>query len=641
MRHVSALILPAALLFAAAPAPRPAALPAVAPNDNRASGGTLHDGVLDIKLDTRDGVWHPYGADGPPVTIPAFGEVGKPLETPGPLIRVKVGTRVRASVTNSTKAPLVVHGLTSRRTPMPDTLVIPAGATRTATFIADVPGTYFYWGSTSGASFDDRKFDDAQLNGALIIDAADAKPRPERIFVVQWRVPRTGSTDAPDGLNGFFTVNGMPWPRSERLSYTQGDSVHWRIINATVDVHPLHLHGFYFRVNARGDEQRDTLYWTSQERMAVTELMRGGTTMNLSWFADRPGAWVYHCHLNWHVVPNPILDPMQSDSVRLNELYASTAMNPTSGTMPMSNHAEMAMGGLVIAMTIKPKGEWHPYSGPREHIRLLIESDSQPGDKTRRFGYVLARGNDTPSKVKLDWPGPAIVLRKGQPTSIWVINRVAEPSQVHWHGLEIDSYYDGVAGLSSNGALMSREIQPGDSVEVTLTPPRAGSFMYHTHLNDMRQQLRGLYGPIVVLDAGETWNQDRELIFQVAENPNDDVILNGEANAPPRTVVAGEPYRVRLMNASIDSWDAEYWLTDKNGASLDWKSLAKDGFDLPAWQRKTKPARQPVSIGETYDFHVTFPDSGTYTMEARNGDGSVAAKQVLRALLKPGLGAKP
>ena len=35
-------------------------------------------------------------------------------------------------------------------------------------------------------------------------------------------------------------------------------SVRWRVVNASTDVHPMHLHGFYFRVRRRGDGKTDT-----------------------------------------------------------------------------------------------------------------------------------------------------------------------------------------------------------------------------------------------------------------------------------------------------------------------------------------------------------------------------------------------
>jgi manganese oxidase len=624
------MVLAAMTFTAAAPRQSQPLVSAVETNDNIVSAGTMKNGVLELHLDAREGAWHPYGSGGPPITIQAFGEIGKPLQMPGPMIRVKSGTRIHATLTNSTAGTLVVHGLADRHREVMDTLVVPVGATRDVAFTASDAGTFFYWGTTTGAGFSDRVFEDAQLSGALVVDPADASPRPDRVFVVQWYIPEKNKDGSPNTTNSFFTFNGRPWPYSERLSYTQGDSVHWRFINTTADVHPLHLHGFYFRVTARGDAQRDTLYWRAQERMAVTELMDEGTTMDLSWYADRPGGWVFHCHLNWHVVPNPTLGPpFKSEAARIAELFSAPDMGVMQQGHAMDNHAESGMGGLVLAMNIKPRAAWKPYTVPRERLRLYIQTDSQPSDTVRRFGYALAKGSEMPATNAVQWPGPAIILHKGTPTSIWVINRSTEPSQVHWHGLEIDSYYDGVAGVSSNAGMVSPMIMPRDSFEVTVTPPRAGSFMYHTHINDLRQQSHGLYGPIVVLDSGATWDPESDLIFQVGTDPTDSPILNGSTTPPALTLHAGKPYRFRLMNISLDVPFNELWLTGPKGRFVGWTPLAKDGFDKPAWQRQTSPSRQRVSIGETYDFGITFPAPGDYAVEGRAGNGTMYAKQVI------------
>lgn len=642
MSKLSGLLTPVAVIAvgltadhapAAARATLHRAVPAVAANDNRVPAGVMRNGVLELKLDARKGDWHPYGASGPAVTILAFGEVGKSLQTPGPLIRVTTGTRIHASVTNSTESPLVVHGLADRHRAMMDTLVIPAGETRETSFVVTDPGTFYYWGTTTGAAFGDRIFEDAELSGALIADPAGAVQRLDRVFVIQWLIARKHPDGSPDVENSFFAFNGRPWPYSERLTYSQGDSIHWRFINTTADVHPLHLHGFYFRVTARGDMKRDSLYWRAQERMGVTELMDEGTTMDLSWLADRPGAWIYHCHLSFHVVPNPKLGAdIQPDSVIVHDLLSAPPMGVMQQGHAMDHHAETGMGGLVLAINVKPSANWHPYTGPRETLRLFIQTDSQPGDTLRRFGYSLAKGSETPDPRSIQWPGPPLILHKGKPTGIWVINQANEPSQVHWHGLEIDSYYDGVAGLSSNAGVVSPMIMPRDSFEVTLTPPRAGSFMYHTHINDIRQQSHGLYGPIVVLDSGETWDPDRDLIFQLGTDPTDSPILNGGDTPPALTLHAGKPYRIRLMNITLDNPFAELWLTAANGAAPLWTPLAKDGYSLPPWQREPRRSRQRVSIGETYDFRLTFPRPGEYTMEGRVGTGQIFSRQPIHVV---------
>ena len=610
-----------------------APLPPISANDNRAAAGVMNNGVLELRLDTRKGEWHPYGASGPALTVLAFGEVGKPLQTPGPMIRVKAGTRIHATVTNSTSGTLVVHGLADRNRAMMDTLIVPASTTRDVNFVAADAGTFYYWGSTTGTAFHDRRMEDGELSGALIVDPAGAAPRPDRVFVIQWLIPRKLPDGSPDVVNSFLAFNGRPWPYSERLSYSQRDSIHWRFINTSADVHPLHLHGFFFRVTSRGDAQRDTLYSPAQERMAVTELMDEGTTMDLSWFADRPGAWIFHCHLNFHVTPNPKLGAeIQPDSVVIHDLLSAPDMGVMQQGHAMDNHAETGMGGLVLAINVKPAANWHPYTGPREKLRLFIQTDSQPTDTLRRFGYSLAKGSETPDPRNIQWPGPPLILHKGKPTSIWVINQATEPSQVHWHGLEIDSYYDGVAGISSNANMVSPMIMPRDSFQVTLTPPRAGSFMYHTHINDVRQQSHGLYGPIIVLDSGQTWDPENDLIFQLGTDPTDNPILNGSTSAPALTLHAGKPYRIRLMNITLDNPFAEIWLTGANGAAVRWRPLAKDGFDRPVWQQEPVWSRQRVSIGETYDFRVRFPAPGEYAMEGRVGNGLIFAKQAIHVV---------
>lgn len=52
----------------------------------------------------------------------------------------------------------------------------------------------------------------------------------------------------------------------------------------------MHLHGFYFTVNARGDAQADTVMQGSRP-LLVTEGMRGFSSVRLLWTADRFDLW--------------------------------------------------------------------------------------------------------------------------------------------------------------------------------------------------------------------------------------------------------------------------------------------------------------------------------------------------------------
>src|SRR5437773_8158154 len=76
--------------------------------------------------------------------------------------------------------------------------------------------------------------------------------------------------------------------------------------------------------------------------------------------------------------------------------------------------------------------------------------------------------------------GPPIMLGRNDPVSIMVVNRLAEPTSIHWHGIELDSFFDGVPGFSGQKPALAPAIAPGDSFDVRFTPPRSGTFIYHT-----------------------------------------------------------------------------------------------------------------------------------------------------------------
>jgi hypothetical protein len=84
-----------------------------------------------------------------------------------------------------------------------------------------------------------------------------------------------------------------------------------------------------------------------------------------------------------------------------------------------------------------------------------------------------------------------------------VVNQLRQSTSVHWHGMELESYYDGVPGWGARGKELTPVIKPGGSFVVRFTPPRVGAFMYHTHLNDEAQISGGLYGPLIVVESAE------------------------------------------------------------------------------------------------------------------------------------------
>jgi len=208
-------------------------------NDNRLAAGTLADGVLTLRLALREGNWYPESDSTPPMKVFAFQEEGRRPQVPGPLIRVPQGTQIHVILHNLLATEATVHGLHAHPGDPKDVVKVPPGKVREVSFSAGLAGTYQYWASAGGPINRGRPFrEDSQLAGAFIVDSA-AEAAADRIFVIGlWRSQASvvRSQDVP-------VINGKSWPYTERLEYTAGEPVRWRVINATDSCHPMHLHG--------------------------------------------------------------------------------------------------------------------------------------------------------------------------------------------------------------------------------------------------------------------------------------------------------------------------------------------------------------------------------------------------------------
>ncbi|HKE38067.1 MAG TPA: multicopper oxidase domain-containing protein, partial [Candidatus Baltobacteraceae bacterium] len=247
----------AAFVFAVAVIPwapnvsRADGLAEVRANDNRVAAGTLVNGTLHLSLDARIGNWSPDGPGKASVPVEAFAESGKPLQIPGPLVRVPAGTTVVAQIRNSLSGKtLVINGMTDRPALRDRPVSVPSNEERSIRFRLDAPGTYYYWGSTTGTPLAARLRADSQLVGAIIVDDP-RKPwnaDDDRTLVFsEW----DDILDAKKNVDFNYVVlaiNGRRYPATERLSYVRGTRVTWHIVNASSENHPLHLHGFYFDV---------------------------------------------------------------------------------------------------------------------------------------------------------------------------------------------------------------------------------------------------------------------------------------------------------------------------------------------------------------------------------------------------------
>jgi FtsP/CotA-like multicopper oxidase with cupredoxin domain len=198
-------------------------------------------------------------------------------------------------------------------------------------------------------------------------------------------------------------------------------------------------------------------------------------------------------------------------------------------------------------------------------------------------------------------PGPTLRLKHGEELRLRLVNDLAEPTTIHWHGVRAPNAMDGVPMLTQPA------VDPGTSFDYRFRPPDAGTFWYHAHPPDQIE--RGLYGALIV-EEPEPAEVDRDVVLVLAApagvggSPSS-VLVNGSLR-PDLAVKTGERLRLRLINA-----------TTARGLSLKLdghapRVMAIDG--QPAEPFVARDSRVGLPPGGRIDLFVdTLQDAGAVT----------------------------
>lgn len=212
---------------------------------------------------------------------------------------------------------------------------------------------------------------------------------------------------------------------------------------------------------------------------------------------------------------------------------------------------------------------------------------------TRQFDLTLARMNAAPDGytrsvigINGEFPGPSIIVDKGDRMVITVRNELPRPTSLHCHGLaqRQTNFYDGVSGVTQC------PIQPqGQFTYVIDTNDQAGTTWYHAHykteyvdgfrapliIRDPEDPHRGSYDEELVVTLADWYHQESEVLTQSYLSPAsqgnepipDSGLINGKGryncqNAEPGArcsqnapwenfnFVPGRRYRLRIINTS-------------------------------------------------------------------------------------------
>ncbi|MCC7184961.1 MAG: copper oxidase [Acidobacteria bacterium] len=221
---------------------------------------------------------------------------------PGPTIEANEGDRVRIIVENhlpelfaphwhGLEIPIGQDGVPGISQPP-----IPPHGSHTYEFTLNQNGTFFYHshmpmqemlGSIGFFIVHPKKPHEPRVDRdfGLIFQGWDIKPNNT--------VPNTLAMEF-----NWLTINGKAGPATTPLCVKRGERVRIRIVNLSMDHHPVHLHGHhFFLTGTEAGRVRGPVVVPENTIIAGVAQAR-----DIEFVANNPGDWMLHCHLPHHMM---------------------------------------------------------------------------------------------------------------------------------------------------------------------------------------------------------------------------------------------------------------------------------------------------------------------------------------------------
>ena len=282
--------------------------------------------------------------------------------------------------------------------------------------------------------------------------------------------------------------------------------------------------------------------------------------------------------------------------------------------MPLSSHAQTAPQPADPA---PPEGM--RVLEARKAARRIMPS---PAGETDVWGYDG------------QLPGPVLRAKAGEEIAVRLVNKLDQPTSLHWHGVRIANAMDGVVGLTQ------KPVMPGASFDYRFKVPDSGLYLYRPFVAPFtsEQFARGLYGLLIVEEPSppevdrdfalliDDWRLDEQgLLVADFGNPADvggtgriGSLVTANTQPAPLTETFAPVSRIRLRLVNVAN--ARFMFVTFEGFKP--FIMAIDGQPCDPFE----PVRRtiPVGPGARFDLMFDLPEG--------ESDG---AKIVLRGMNEP------
>nr|WP_281721768.1 copper oxidase [Nitrosomonas nitrosa] len=350
-------------------------------------------------------------------------------QSPGPTIECVEGDKVRIFVTNRLPEHTTIHwhgillpngmdgvgGLTQPQ--------IKPGKTFVYEFQMKKSGTFMYHPHA-----DEMVQMAMGMMGFLVVHPRDPNAhRVDRDFVFLMSsydinpgsyVPKvTTMTDF-----NIWTWNSRVFPGIDHLVAAKGDRVRVRIGNLTMTNHPIHLHGYDFRVTCTdGGWVPEAAQWPE-----VTADVAVGQMRAIEFKADVSGDWAIHCHKSHHTMNAMGHDVKTFIGVQKRDLARTIRrMVPDYMAMGSAGMAEMGEMEMPLPENTLPMMTGTGQFGPIEMggmFSVFKVREGQPSNDYKDPGWY----KHPPGTVAYELPGEAAPAPKRMTESTEIGHRATE-----------------------------------------------------------------------------------------------------------------------------------------------------------------------------------------------------------------------
>jgi hypothetical protein len=241
------------------------------------------------------------------------------------------------------------------------------------------------------------------MMGMFVVHPRDGARRVDRDFcflLASWDIdPGTFVPNTAEMTDfNMWTFNSRVFPGIDPLVVRQGDRVRIRIGNLSMTNHPIHLHGYSFKVSGTdGGWVPASAQWPE-----VTTDVPVGAMRAIEFVADVEGDWAFHCHKSHHTmgpmgheVPNMIGVDQKAATPKVTKLLPNYMYMPM-GENGMAEMQDMAAMGMTLPENTLPmmtgEGPFGPIEMGGMFTVVKVRKDVAPGDYTDPGWYEHPEG---------------------------------------------------------------------------------------------------------------------------------------------------------------------------------------------------------------------------------------------------------